>query len=62
MKKLFLIAKAAIIMMCVAGVTYGANIKVVCNNDPKHDRAKLIQAMNTAKSGDKIVIIGTCAP
>ncbi len=62
MKRLFLVAKLALVTICVSSLAFGANIKVVCKNDPKHDRAKLIQAMNTAKSGDKIVIIGKCAP
>lgn len=62
MKRLLLIAKVALASLCISSVAFGANIKVVCKSDPKHDRAKLIQAMKTARSGDKIVIIGTCLP
>lgn len=62
MKRLFLIAKVVLATFCISSVALGANIKVVCKSDPKHDRAKLIQAMKTARSGDKIVIIGTCLP
>jgi hypothetical protein len=62
MKRFLLVSKLVVVTICVSGLAFGANVKVVCKNDPKHDKAMLVKAMKTAKSGDKIVIIGSCAP
>jgi len=62
MKRFLLLSKLVVVTVCVSSLAFGANVKVVCKNDPKHDKAMLVKAMKTAKSGDKIVIIGTCAP
>ncbi|MBA3679524.1 hypothetical protein H0W80_05085 [Candidatus Saccharibacteria bacterium] len=62
MKQLLRNALVFFVSLCLVGAAAAKNIKVVCHNDIKHDKAKLIKAMKIARPGDKLVIIGVCQP
>ncbi len=62
MNKLLTLGAVALVSFSLTGTAFGKNIKVVCQSDPKHDKAKLIKALKTREKGDKIVVFGTCLP